>query len=395
MENSNIYENQANAPKIVEQIMSMAIQEGASDIHFGPKDDYLWLRLRIDGKLVEKDRIPKSMEPAIVSRLKILSKMDIAEKRIPQDGRFRVKVMGRNIDFRVSSFPTVKGEKIVMRLLDESQMKIDLTDLGFEPKMLDRWNEMISRPNGMVLVTGPTGSGKTSTLYSSLTAIKDVERNIVTLEDPVEYQIEGIDQAQMNAKAGFTFAAGLRSILRQDPDIIMVGEMRDLETVNIAIQGALTGHLVFSTLHTNNAPATITRLLDMGVEPFLISASVIGILAQRLIRKICERCREEYSVSADYLEKFGIQINSREVSFYRGRGCEYCNHKGTKGRIGIFELMLIQDEIRELIIKRASEAEIRNGARKLGMVQLMQDGIKKALGGIVTLEEVLSATSTT
>ncbi len=392
MEN-NIYENQANAPKIVEQIMSMAIQEGASDIHFGPKEDYLWLRLRIDGKLVEKDRIPKSIEPAIISRLKILSKMDIAEKRIPQDGRFRVKVMGRNIDFRVSSFPTVKGEKIVIRLLDESQMKIDLTDLGFEPGMLGKWNEVIYRPNGMVLVTGPTGSGKTSTLYSSLNAIKDVEKNIVTLEDPVEYQLEGIDQGQINPKAGFSFAAGLRSILRQDPDIIMVGEMRDLETVNIAIQGALTGHLVFSTLHTNNAPATITRLMDMGVEPFLISASVIGVLAQRLIRKVCDRCKEEYFVSSDYLEKFGIQVNTKEVPFYRGRGCEYCNFKGTRGRAGIFELMLVNDLIRDLIIKRASEADIRNALRKSGMVQLLQDGIKKALSGIVTLEEVLSSAS--
>ncbi len=390
---NNIYENQANAPKIVEQIMSMAIQEQASDIHFGPKDDYLWLRMRIDGKLVEKDRLPKSIEPAIISRLKILSKMDIAEKRIPQDGRFRVKVMGRNIDFRVSSFPTVKGEKIVIRLLDESQMKIELSDLGFDPDMLEKWNQIIYRPNGMVLVTGPTGSGKTSTLYSSLNAIKDVEKNIVTLEDPVEYQLEGIDQGQINPKAGFSFSAGLRSILRQDPDIIMVGEMRDLETVNIAIQGALTGHLVFSTLHTNNAPATITRLMDMGVEPFLISASVIGVLAQRLIRKICDRCKEEYSVSSDYLEKFGIQFNASEISFFRGRGCEYCNYKGTKGRIGIFELMMVNDSIREMIIKRASEADIRNAARKGGMVQLLQDGIKKALNGLVTLEEVLSSSS--
>lgn len=393
MESGNLYENQANAPKILEQIMSMAIQEGASDIHFGPKDDYLWLRLRIDGKLVEKDRIPKSIEPAIISRIKILSKMDIAEKRIPQDGRFRVKVMGRNIDFRVSSFPTVKGEKIVIRLLDESQMKIDLADLGFTNQMLEKWDNIINKPNGMVLVTGPTGSGKTSTLYSSLNAIKDVEKNIVTLEDPVEYQLEGIDQGQINAKAGFTFAAGLRSILRQDPDIIMVGEMRDLETVNIAIQGALTGHLVFSTLHTNNAPATITRLMDMGVEPFLISASVIGVLAQRLIRRICDRCKEEHTVSSDHLVKFGIQVNSPEVLFYRGNGCEYCNNKGTKGRVGVFELMLVNDMIRDKIIKRASEAEIRNAARKSGMMQLLQDGIKKALSGHITLEEVLSSTS--
>lgn len=393
MENSNLYENQSNAPKILEQIMSMAINEGASDIHFGPKEEYLWLRLRIDGKLVEKDRIPKSIEPALISRIKILSKMDIAEKRIPQDGRFRVKVMGRNIDFRVSSFPTVRGEKIVIRLLDESQMKIDLTDLGFDYKMLEKWNSIIHKPNGMVLVTGPTGSGKTSTLYSSLNAIKDVEKNIVTLEDPVEYQIEGIDQGQINPRAGFSFATGLRSILRQDPDIIMVGEMRDLETVNIAIQGALTGHLVFSTLHTNNAPATITRLMDMGVEPFLISASVIGVLAQRLIRKICDRCKEEITVSSEYLEKFGIQIKAKEIKFYRGKGCDYCNQKGTKGRAGVFELMLINDDIRDMIIKRASEADIRNTARKSGMIQLIQDGIQKALSGAITLEEVLSTTS--
>ena len=377
--------------KLVNLLITEAIKAGASDIHIEPDEQFLGTRYRVDGVLHEVMSPPKELQSAIISRIKILSGMDIAERRIPQDGRFQLKIEHRQIDCRVSTIPTVYGENVVIRLLDLNSVLLGLTDLGFNRNMLDAYEKLIHKPYGIILVTGPTGSGKTTTLYSSLSTINSPEKNIVTIEDPIEYRLRLVRQMQINTKAGLTFANGLRSILRQDPDIIMVGEIRDLDTAEIAIQAALTGHLVFSTLHTNDAPGAITRLIDMGVEPFLISSSVTAVVAQRLVRIICKDCKENYAPSAKLLEEVGLPA-SKEVKFYRGKGCDKCLHTGYKGRIGIFELMLPDDEIRALTVAKSSSTEIRHAAIKNKMKTIQEDGIEKVRAGITTLEEVLRVT---
>lgn len=352
--------------KLVNLMIIKAVKEGASDIHIEPEEEALKARIRVDGMLHEIDSPPKHLESAIISRIKIMASLDIAERRIPQDGRFTMKTEGKQIDVRVSTLPTIYGENVVMRLLDATSALLPLEQLGFSKQILERYSKLITRPHGIILVTGPTGSGKTTTLYASLDKINTPEKNIITIEDPVEYKLAGIRQIQMDPKVNLTFANGLRSILRQDPNIIMVGEMRDRETAEIAIQAALTGHLVFSTLHTNDAPSAITRMIDMGVEPFLVSSSVIGILAQRLVRKICDACR--------------------------GKGCPKCMTTGYKGRISLYELMIPDDKIHSAIIAKAPAEEIRKIAQQAGMVGLTEDGMEKVKAGVTTVEEVLRVT---
>ncbi len=383
---------QAPVIKLVNLIISEAVKDGASDIHINPEEKMVRVRYRIDGILREASCLPKNLQAAVISRIKIMSEMNIAIKRSPQDGRFRLKVEGNQIDMRVSSFPSVHGENIVMRILDPNSVLIGLEDIGFYPENLATINEIIRKPHGIMLVTGPTGSGKTTTLYSALSSINSIDKNIITLEDPVEYQLEIIRQAQINAKAGLTFASGLRSILRQDPDIVMVGEIRDKETAEIAIQAAMTGHLVFSTLHTNDAPGALTRLVDMGIEPFLISSSVIGILAQRLVRKICPSCKEAYQPTEKMLRELGIQDLSGKKMFYRGKGCKNCKNRGYKGRLGIFELLVVNEKIRELVLEKTSADVVRKAAQEAGMKTLRQDGLMKALDGTTSIEEVIRVT---
>jgi len=365
--------------KFVNLLIMEAVKSRASDIHIEPEEDSLRIRFRIDGFLHEISSPSKNMQAAIISRIKVLSKMDIAEKRKPQDGQLQMRIENRNIDVRVASFPTVYGENVVLRILDKANVILELSQLGFVKEVLATFQELIKQPNGIMLVTGPTGSGKTTTLYAAIQTINSEERNIITLEDPVEYHLPRIRQSQINPKAGVTFAAGLRSILRQDPDVIMVGEIRDLETVDIAVQAALTGHLVFSTLHTNDAAGTISRLLDMGAEPFLVSSSVIGILAQRLVRAVCPKCKEPHKETED----------GKEYTYYRSKGCGYCKNTGFHGRLGIFELMVIDDKIRKLISTKASSEEIRKAAQEAGMRTLREDGLARARTGITTLEEVM------
>jgi len=365
--------------KFVNLLIIEAVKSRASDIHIEPEEDSLRIRFRIDGFLHEISSPSKNMQAAIISRIKVLSKMDIAEKRKPQDGQLQMRIENRNIDVRVASFPTVYGENVVLRILDKANVILELSQLGFVKEVLATFQELIKQPNGIMLVTGPTGSGKTTTLYAAIQTINSEERNIITLEDPVEYHLPRIRQSQINPKAGVTFAAGLRSILRQDPDVIMVGEIRDLETVDIAVQAALTGHLVFSTLHTNDAAGTISRLLDMGAEPFLVSSSVIGILAQRLVRAVCPKCKEPHKETED----------GKEYTYYRSKGCGYCKNTGFHGRLGIFELMVIDDKIRKLISTKASSEEIRKAAQEAGMRTLREDGLARARTGITTLEEVM------
>lgn len=377
--------------KLVNLLITEAIKAGASDIHIEPDELFLGTRYRVDGVLHEVASPPKDLQSAIVSRIKILSGMDIAERRVPQDGRFQLKIEDRQIDCRVSTIPTVYGENVVIRLLDLNSVLLGLSELGFSPEMLKTHEKLIHRPYGIILVTGPTGSGKTTTLYSSLSAINSPEKNIVTIEDPIEYRLKLVRQMQINQKAGLTFANGLRSILRQDPDVIMVGEIRDLDTAEVAIQAALTGHLVFSTLHTNDAPGAITRLVDMGVEPFLISSSISAVAAQRLVRLICKDCKENYAPSAKLLEEVGLAA-SKDIKFYRGRGCDKCLNTGYKGRIGIFELMVPDDEIRGLTVAKASSTEMRKAAVKGGMKTMQQDGLAKVRAGLTTVEEVLRVT---
>lgn len=377
--------------KLVNMIIMKAISEGASDIHIEPEEDSLKTRLRLDGMLHEISSPPKHLQSAIISRIKIMANLDIAERRIPQDGRFTIKMEGKEVDMRISTIPTIYGENIVMRLLDTSNALVGLDKLGFSKSVLEKYDKLILHPYGIILVTGPTGSGKTTTLYSSLSKINTVEKNIITIEDPVEYKLQGIRQTQVNTKVALTFAAGLRSFLRQDPNVIMVGEIRDFETAEIAIQAALTGHLVFSTLHTNDAPSAITRLADMGVEPFLISSSVIGILAQRLVRKLCQECKEKYSPSKEALKDIGI-ADTEKADFYRGKGCNKCMSTGYKGRIGIYELMVPDEKIRSAIIAKSSAGAIRDLACAAGMITLLQDGIEKAKQGLTSIDEVLRVT---
>jgi len=376
--------------KLANLIISRGIGDGASDIHIEPGRRIVRVRYRLDGILHEAMRIPKKVQASLISRIKILSEMDIATKRAPQDGRISAAVNGREYDFRVSTLPAAFGEKIVLRVLDKGSISIGLNKLGLLPETQDRFEDLISRTYGIILVTGPTGSGKSTTLYSVLKKINSGEKNILTIEDPVEYEVEGITQVGINAKAGLTFAAGLRTMLRQDPDIAMVGEIRDAETALIATEAALTGHLVLSTLHTNDAPGAITRLIEMGIEPFLVSSSVIGVLAQRLVRTICPKCKEEYEPPADAVARLGIESHGdAKITFYKGTGCDYCRGTGYKGRVGVYELLTVNDEIRDLVLTRASSHAIRQTAIKSGMKALRDDAISKILLGQTTLEECL------
>ncbi len=387
-------EEGAQVVKLVNLIVTQAISSGASDIHIEPLESYTRLRYRIDGDLVEQAPIPLAMRAQITSRLKIMAGMDIAEKRKPQDGRFRIRAQGREIDLRVSIFPVMTrlrgvNEKIVMRILDPQSMNISIDMLGFLPKTKEMFEEVIEKPDGILLVTGPTGSGKSSTLYAALKRINDVSINIITMEDPVEFNLDGVAQGQINPLAGFTFAAGMRSILRQDPDVVMIGEMRDAETCQMAIQAALTGHLVFSTLHTNDSPSAYTRLLDMGIEPFLITSSVIGILAQRLVRKLC-KCKEQYDPDPMLLQKLGLRPG---LKFYRNKGCKICNNTGFKGRMGLYEFLVPDEEINNMVIKRLPSEQIKHYALRRGNYDsLRRDGLKKVLDGSTTIEQVLSST---
>jgi type IV pilus assembly protein PilB len=380
--------------KIVNGILIKAIKLGASDIHFEPYEKVFRVRYRLDGVLRREMALPVKIKNAIVSRLKIMARLDIAEKRLPQDGRIKLRLAkGREMDFRVSAVPILYGEKIVLRLLDKSALQLDMTKLGLEPSSLEELQKAIHRPVGMILVTGPTGSGKTTTLYSVLSELNKETENIMTAEDPVEYNFMGINQVQMHDDIGLTFASSLRSFLRQDPDIIMVGEIRDFETAQIAIQAALTGHLVLSTVHTNDAPGTITRLIDMGIEPFLISSSVILILAQRLARKICMECREPIKVHPQLLIDLGVPPDeAKSFPVYKGKGCPICSNTGYKGRIGLYEVMPMREEVKELILARVSASEIKKEAFRLGMKTLRQSGIYKVKEGQTTIEEVLRTT---
>lgn len=379
--------------RLVNLMIMQAVTDGASDIHLEPEEDCLRVRYRVDGILHDAPTVPNYLQSAIASRIKVLSNLNIAERRAAQDGRFQMKMENRAIDIRVSVMPTIYGENVVMRLLDRSSAVLSLPKLGFSKEVLDKYQRLIRRPYGIILVTGPTGSGKTTTLYGSLHIINSGEKNIVTIEDPVEYHLAGVRQIQVDQKAGISFANGLRSILRQDPDIIMVGEIRDKETAEIAIQAALTGHLVFATLHTNDAPGAVTRLVDMGLEPFLLSSSLIGVLAQRLVRSICKECKEEYAPTREALSDMGYDgPRSSEVKFYRGKGCPKCLGTGYKGRIGIFELMLADEKIRALITAKAPLDEIKRQAENSGMASLKDDGMQKAKEGLTTAEEVLRIT---
>ncbi len=411
----DVVSEDAPVVKLVSMVIAQAIMERASDIHIVPEGKNVKVRYRIDGVLRELKTFQREMHAPIVSRIKILADMDIAEKRVPQDGRFQARIThgdagpvvtsvfrersalrmdgDTTVDLRVSTLPVIQGETVVMRILDRTQIIQNLEGLHFSPDMLGRYKGLIQRPYGMILVTGPTGSGKTTTLYASVNALDKKKNNIVTVEDPVEYQIMGVNQLQVNPKAGVTFAGGLRSILRQDPDVIMVGEIRDRETAEIAIHAALTGHIVFSTLHTNDAAGAATRLTDMGIEPFLIASSAVGIVAQRLVRKVCEQCKKPYAASPELLRSLGIAQGT--VTFYRGEGCGVCNSEGYKGRVGIYELMDMNETIRGLIIAKASSTAIKAAAAQAGFKSLRQEGLLKAAAGVTTVEEVLRVTQET
>jgi len=380
--------------KLVNKVMYDALNEGASDIHIEPYEKEFRVRYRIDGVLYVKLNPPLKLRDAIISRIKIMAKLDIAEKRLPQDGRIKIKTRHhgkiRELDFRVSVLPTLFGEKVVLRLLDRENLKLDMTKLGLEAESLKKLEKAILKPYGMILVTGPTGSGKTNTLYSAMSRINTPETNIITAEDPVEFNIPGINQLQVKEQIGLNFAAALRSFLRQDPNIILVGEIRDFETAEIAIKAALTGHLVLSTVHTNDAPSTVNRLMNMGIEPFLVASSLLLIVAQRLIRRICPECKEEYRIPLEALVDIGFtEDEARKIMIYKGRGCPFCGNTGYKGRMGLFEVMEVTDNIRELILVGASALEIRRKAIEEGMVTLRGSGLEKLRNGETTIEEVL------
>jgi type IV pilus assembly protein PilB len=383
--------------RLVNVLLVDSLRRGASDIHVEPYEKDFRIRFRIDGVLYDVMHPPMKMRDALISRLKIMSKLDISEKRLPQDGRIKIKVKidnrSRELDFRVSTLPTLFGEKVVLRLLDKDKLMLDMTKLGFEQQSLELFQRNISKPYGMVLVTGPTGSGKTNTLYSALQSLNTPETNIMTAEDPVEFNLPGINQVQMKEQIGLNFAAALRSFLRQDPNIVLVGEIRDFETAEIAIKAALTGHLVLSTLHTNDAPSTISRMVNMGIEPFLVATSVNIIQAQRLIRRICKDCKEEMHVPVEGLIEIGFSPEEApEIKSYKGKGCQTCNGTGYKGRVGLYEVMEVTDELRELIIIGASAIELRKKAVELGMITLRQSGLYKLREGITTIEEVVKET---
>ena len=379
--------------KLLNMVLLLAIRDGASDIHFEPFETEFRIRLKADGVLQEMVPPPKHLAFAITTRIKVMANLDIAERRLPQDGRIELTVGGHPVDLRVSVLPTLFGESVVMRVLDRGVVSLNLDKIGMEAGMLRKFREVMQRPNGIVLVTGPTGSGKTTTLYSALSELNEIEDKLITTEDPVEYDIDGIVQVPIDAGIGNTFAACLRSILRQDPDRILVGEIRDVETAEIAVQASLTGHMVFSTLHTNDAPATVTRLRDMGVPPFLITATVEAILAQRLVRRICTGCKEEVIPGADVLADLEMTSDQLEgKKFYRGKGCEKCNRSGYKGRLGIYELLIMNDEMRDMIIRNASTEELREAARRNGMVTLRESGMESIFIGQTTADEVIRET---
>ena len=388
-------ETEADAPiiKLVGLLIMEAYRNRASDIHIEPLEKRLRVRYRIDGVLQEQDNPPKRLQPAIISRIKIMSNMSIAEKRVPQDGRIQIPVMGRVLDLRVSCLPTNHGESIVMRILDKTSLLLGLSDLGFFSDQEEVMNRLISAPDGVFLVTGPTGSGKTTTLYACLNSINRPDRKIITVEDPVEYQLAGINQVQVNDDINLTFAAALRSILRQAPNIIMIGEIRDLETANIAVQASLTGHLVFSTLHTNDAPSAVTRLIDIGVKPFLVASAVRAIMAQRLVRKTCPKCKQPYTPTQ--FEMDVLKLSAEEIAkttLYKGKGCNDCSRTGYRGRTGIYEIFVIDEEVRRLIYEKVPANVLRARAREIGMKTLREDGVRKVMAGVTTPEEVISIT---
>ena len=379
--------------KLLNLVLLMAIKENASDIHLEPFESEFKIRMKADGVLQEMVPPPKHLSFAITTRIKVMANLDIAERRMPQDGRIELSVSGHPVDLRVSVLPTLFGESVVMRVLDRGVVSLDLDKLGMDDDILRPFREIIKRPNGIILVTGPTGSGKTTTLYSALSELNEPDDKIITTEDPIEYDIEGIVQVPIDSDIGVTFASALRAILRQDPDRILVGEIRDVETAEIAIQAALTGHMVFSTLHTNDSPATVTRLRDMGVQPFLITATVEAILAQRLVRRICKDCKEEYIPDAESLAD--LELTSDQIvgkTFYRGSGCDKCSGSGYKGRLGLYELLIMTDELRDLVVRNASTEEIRDLARKAGMVTLRDSGMVNMFEGHTTADEVIRET---
>jgi type IV pilus assembly protein PilB len=375
--------------RLANLIVRQAIRDKASDIHVQPEASRVRIRFRIDGVLHDVMTVPKKVQAPLISRIKVMADLDIAEKRAPQDGRISLRVAGREFDFRVSTNPGVNGEKVVMRILDKRGVQVGLNQLGMPAAMMEDFEALVNRSYGIIAVTGPTGSGKSTTLYAVLNTINSPEKNLLTIEDPVEYQLPGLTQTAVNERAGVTFATALRTFLRQDPDVILVGEIRDTETALIATEAALTGHLVFSTLHTNDAPTAVARLIEMGVEPFLIASSVIGVMAQRLVRVICPECKESYTPPVEAFRRLNLAVDTEAVTFYRGRGCDRCRQTGYRGRIGIFELMLVTDSMRELILRKAPTHEIRQHALEAGMVTLQQDAMQKVLEGITTMEEAL------
>ncbi len=387
-----LYEEETSpAVSFVNQTLIKAVNLSASDIHIEPYENTSIVRLRLDGILHEYTRIPLSLHEQVVSRIKVLANLNVAERRVPQDGKIAVKVGRKHLDIRVSVVPTVFGERVVLRLLEKGGKLLRLEDLGLWEEDLIRLRRLAQKPYGIVLATGPTGAGKSTTLYAMILEIKSPKRNIITIEDPPEYQIEGVSQIQVNPKVGLTFAVGLRAILRQDPDVIMVGEIRDSETAEIAVQSALTGHLVLSTLHTNDAPSAITRLFDLGIEPFLIASALEGVIAQRLVRRICTHCKEPYKPTEEELSELGL---SGEYTFYRGRGCEHCMGTGYRGRTGIYEVLEVDEEVKKHILKTQDAVELRNFAKSKGFKSMLEDGIRKVLAGITTSEEVLRAVKT-
>lgn len=379
--------------KLTNIVLAEGVKLKASDVLIEPMEKKLRIRYRIDGVLREGKNPPRYMHEAIISRLKVMSNLNIAERRLPQDGRFKIKIQDKEVDFRISVLPSSEGEKAALRILDKSQATLDLDKLGFEQKPLNDVKREAQRPHAMILVCGPTGCGKTTTLYSILKFIDSPEKNIVTVEDPVEYDLTGINQVAIRPGIGLTFASSLRSILRQDPDVIMVGEIRDVETADIAIKSALTGHLVLSTLHTTTAPGSIVRLINMGIEPFLITSSIAVVASQRLARKICPECKEPHKINKAALKNYGIKIDKENLTFYKGKGCKHCFNTGYKGRVGLMEALVLTPKVRELIASKAQEYQIKDAARKEGMVTLRENGLKKALAGAITLEEVLRLTA--
>ena len=378
--------------RLVSSVLQRALGEGASDIHIEPRAKDLTVRFRVDGVLREVMTIPPKLQSSVIARLKILGDLNIAEKRVPQDGRFSVKMAGQRVDLRVVALPTVHGEKLVLRLLDTSSVEVNLTKLGFASRTLELYEEIFRKSHGTILVTGPTGSGKSTTLYATLAELNSPEKNIVTVEDPVEYRVGGMNQIQVNPKAGLTFASGLRSLLRSDPDIIMIGEIRDYETAKISVEASLTGHMVLATLHTNDAPAAITRLTDMGLEPFLTASAVDCVIAQRLARRLCEKCKQPAQIEEEILQSMQFPFEhtgGKELRFHRAEGCNRCGGSGYRGRVGIYELMVVTKRIRDLILRRSSTDEIVRAAEEEGMVRLREDGLHKAAEGVTTIEEVM------